>query len=168
MTLPGPGRRLGVDAGAARVGVALSDPDGLLASPVETIERRDLDDAQVAARIAQLASEAGATGVIVGLPQHLSGAEGAAAGRARELAHAIRDATSLPVRLVDERLSSVQAHAQLHRAGRREKTHRAVVDQVAAVLILQSALDRERATGRPAGQALGDPGSATGGPASAA
>ena len=148
------GRRLGVDVGQVRVGVAVCDPDGLLATPVETI-RRDAASASHIARIAALAEEYDALEIVVGLPRGLSGVEGAAAGAAREFARALA-ARVRPraVRLIDERLSTTDAHRALRDAGRDTRTHRAVVDQQAAVLILQLALDTERSTGSPAGEQL--------------
>ncbi|GAB2981852.1 Holliday junction resolvase RuvX [Actinotalea caeni] len=144
------GVRLGVDVGSVRIGVARSDPSGLLATPVETLRRTAADD-RVAA-IADLAREHEAIEVVVGLPRSLSGAHGRAAedvlAYATKLAQVVRP---IPVRVVDERLTTVTAHQALSRSGRSGRTHRSVVDQVAAVLILQTALDTERGTGRPAG-----------------
>ena len=151
------GVRLGVDVGTVRIGVAASDPDGLVATPVRTVaraadgpgERRPGDLVE----LAEIAADRSALVVYVGLPRHLSGAEGAASGAVRAycgaLAHAI---APVPVRLVDERLSTVTAHQVLHAAGRSGRRHRAVVDQAAAVVILQSAIDAERATGARVGE----------------
>lgn len=157
------GARLGVDVGKARVGLAGSDPDGLVATPVETIPRvldvpRGPDGTTPTAtadvaRIAAEAAERPAAVVYVGLPRHLSGSEGAATADAREFAGRLAAAVApVEVRLVDERMTTVTAHAQLRSAGRRTRTHRAVIDQAAAVIILQSALDVERATGMRAGE----------------
>lgn len=144
------GVRLGVDVGAVRVGLARSDADGLLATPVETVTGER--DAQLR-RIVEVVQELGAVGVVVGLPRQLSGAEGRAAAAAREYARLLaRACAPVPVRLVDERLTTVSAHQALHRSGRPGRQHRAVVDQVAAVMILQEALDQERRTGQPAGE----------------
>ncbi|MFC4555164.1 Holliday junction resolvase RuvX [Georgenia faecalis] len=145
------GVRLGVDVGTVRVGVARSDRSGLLATPVETLARRR--DGSELARLAELAREEEAIEIVVGLPRHLSGAEGSGALNAREYAGRIaRVCQPVPVRLVDERLTTVSAHQALHTAGRPGRRHREVVDQVAAVLILQSALDAERGTGEPVGE----------------
>lgn len=154
MTDQGPafarGARIGVDVGAVRVGLARSDADGLLATPVETVTGER--DAQVR-RIVEVVRELSAVGVVVGLPRQLSGAEGRAAAAAREYAQLLaRECAPVPVRLVDERLTTVSAHQALHRSGRPGRQHRAVVDQVAAVMILQAALDQERRTGQPAGE----------------
>lgn len=143
------GVRLGVDPGDARIGVASSDPSGILATPVETVTRGqgDLD------RLAALVEELGAVRVYVGLPRSMSGKEGPAAGKVRAFAREL--ATRLgpvPVRLCDERLSTVTAESQLRSQGRKGKKRRAVVDQAAAVVILQTALERERQTGTYAGE----------------
>jgi putative Holliday junction resolvase len=152
-----PGVRVGIDVGSVRVGVALSDPAGLLALPLETLRRDPSAKADVA-RIAHIVREHGATEVIVGLPLSLSGRQGPAAQLAVTYAHEVAGAVApVPVRLVDERLSTVGAHAQLHRAGVRSRARRDVVDQAAAVIILQSALDAERASGRPPGEGVTRP-----------
>lgn len=146
------GVRLGVDVGKARIGVARCDPDGLLAVPVETVPRTDAS----AARVAELAAELGAFEILVGLPISLGGAETASTADARALAFEIGVATGLPVRLVDERLSTVSAHAVLRDAGRSQKSSRKIVDQVAAVVLLQQAIDVEKSTGTPTGELLPD------------
>jgi len=144
------GARLGVDVGAVRVGVARSDLDALIATPVETVSG---DRAAQLRRIAAIAAQTEPVGIVVGLPRQLSGAEGRAAAAAREYAELLaRVCAPVPVRLVDERLTTVSAHQALHRSGRPGRRHRAVVDQVAAVMILQAALDQERRTGHPAGE----------------
>lgn len=145
------GVRLGIDPGDARIGVAATDPGGILATPVETVPRGEGD----LARIAKIAEEANAVLVYVGLPRSLSGGEGPAAGKVREFARALAVRVApCPVRLVDERLSTVTAEAVLRDRGRKGKRRRAVVDQAAAVVILQSAVDTERARGAAAGEAV--------------
>ena len=144
-----PGVRLGIDPGDARIGVARSDPSGFLASPVETVRRGKGD----LARIARIAREDEAVEVVVGLPRSLSGGEGPAAEKTREFAARLaRRVAPVPVRLVDERLTTVSAEAMLRDRGRKGQQRRAVVDQAAAVLILQHALDTERSTGTPPGE----------------
>lgn len=149
------GVRLGVDVGTVRVGVARSDPDALLATPVETLARGagDLD------RISELVVEYDAVAIVVGLPRSLSGDESHAANAARGYARAL--ATSLrargvniPVRLVDERMSTLTAEQAMRAAGRSARRQRTVVDQAAAVVILQHAMDSERATGLPPGETV--------------
>ncbi len=142
------GVRLGVDPGDARIGVARSDPSGVLATPVETV-RRGKGDLR---RIQRLLEEEGAVEVVMGLPRSLSGGEGPAAVKTRAFARRLaRRIAPVPVRLVDERLTTVSAEAML-RDQRKGAKRRAVVDQVAAVVILQQALDAERATGAPPGE----------------
>ncbi len=148
-----PGTRIGVDVGAARVGVARSDPAGALTVPVCTL-RRAPDGAELE-ELGRIVAEYAAIEIVVGLPLGLSGREGAAAAAARAYAAAIaRAIPGTPVRLVDERLTTVTAHRTLHAAGRDSRTHRSVVDQVAATLILEHALAIERSTGHPAGEPL--------------
>ncbi|WP_291811527.1 Holliday junction resolvase RuvX [Cellulomonas sp.] len=150
------GARLAVDVGTVRVGLAASDPDGMLATPVDTLARAAGKPSSAAADVARIADEArerGAQVVYVGLPRHLSGAEGSSAGVARAYAVALAHAVGpLQVRLVDERMSTVTAHHALQAAGRSGRRHRQVVDQAAAVVILQHALDVERSTGRRPGE----------------
>lgn len=142
--------RLGIDPGDARIGVARSDPSGMLATPVETV-RRGKGDVR---RIHQILTEENAVEVIVGLPRSLSGAEGPAAAKARAFALRLaRRLDPVPVRMVDERLTTVTATAML-RDQRKGAKQRAVIDQVAAVVILQQALDAERTSGLPPGELL--------------
>jgi len=145
------GVRLGIDPGDARVGVARSDPTGLLATPLETVRRGKGD----LARIARLVREQAAVEVVVGLPRSLSGGEGPAAGKVRDFAMRLAARIApVEVRLQDERLTTVSAEAMLRDRGKKGAGRRAVVDQAAAVLILQHALDTERATGRPPGETV--------------
>jgi len=137
------GRVLGVDVGTVRVGLAMSDPTGTLASPLETLRRAkngsDLD------RLAALVVEHEVTEVVVGEPVHLSGASGPsaqdAADYAQELADRIPD---VPVILIDERLSTVTAANHLREGGIDSRKQRPVIDQAAAVVILQQFLDSRR------------------------
>jgi putative Holliday junction resolvase len=141
---PGRGRRLGIDVGSVRIGVAASDPDGILATPVETV-RRDRSGKHVR-RLAELAAELEAVEVIVGLPRTLADRTGPSAVDAIELAETLaRRIAPTPVRLADERLTTVSAQRSLRAAGVRARQQRAVIDQAAAVAILQSWLDQRRA-----------------------
>lgn len=152
------GVRLGVDVGSVRVGVAASDPDGLIATPVETVPRdpASADDLAHLAHVAGIVAERAAAVVYVGLPRQLSGAEGSASATVRNYGGALARAVApVPVRLVDERMSTVTAHRAMHASGRPGRRHRQVVDQVAAVVILQAALDAERATGARGGELVG-------------
>ncbi len=151
MSLARRGVRLGIDVGKARVGVARSDPDGLLAVPVETVPRTDAS----VTRLREIAAEYEAIEVFVGLPVSLSGADTPSTTDAREFAAALAASLAeVPVRLVDERLSTVSAQGALRAAGRKTRESRSIVDQVAAVVLLQQALDVERRSGSPAGTAV--------------
>ena len=143
------GVRIGVDVGDVRIGVARSDPSGMIATPLETVARGggDLD------RLRAIVVEEEAVEVVVGLPRSLSGGEGPSAARVREFAAGLAEALSpVPVRLCDERLSTVSAEAVLRERGKKGQKRRAVVDQAAAVVILQNALETERGTGTAPGE----------------
>ena len=147
------GVRLGIDPGDARIGVARSDPSGFLATPVETVRRGKGDLARIAAILTEENAGSTVLEVVVGLPRSLSGREGPAAVKVREFAGALaRRLAPVPVRLVDERMTTVSAEAMLRDQGRKGGKRRAVVDQAAAVLILQHALDTERTTGNAPGE----------------
>lgn len=141
------GVRIGIDVGRARIGVARSDPDGLIATPVETVARNQA----AVTRITSIAAEHEATAIVVGLPVNMRGEDTASTRDARAFAAAVARESGIEVRLIDERLSTVTAHTALREAGRSQRKSRGVVDQVAAVILLQQALDIERATARPAG-----------------
>ncbi len=142
------GVRLGVDVGSVRIGVARCDPDGILATPVCTVPRGDGDLQQLAA----LAAEHDAVEVIVGLPVTLKGEQGPAAQAVTEFATSLSRFVEVPVRMVDERMSTAAAQRGLHAAGRDTRSSRSTIDQAAAVLIVQSAVDFEKSTGEPAGR----------------
>lgn len=144
------GIRLGIDVGKARIGVARSDLRGMLASPVETVPR-DLEGEGHVPRLVELIREHEAIEVLVGLPLALSGRETASTEDARRVAEQLDAASPAPVRLVDERLSTVSASAQLRASGRSPSRSRERIDQLAAVVILQNALDAERSHGRAPG-----------------
>jgi putative holliday junction resolvase len=137
------GRRLGIDVGAVRVGVAVCDPDGVLATPLVTVPR-DTSGGSDLRVIAGLVAEHDAVGVVVGLPRTLAGREGPAAEAARVFADALAGVLSVPVELSDERLTTVVATQQLRERGVKGRKQRAVVDQAAAVAILQGWLDAHR------------------------
>jgi putative Holliday junction resolvase len=146
------GIRLGVDVGSVRIGLAASDPDGILATPIRTLER-DLSSGADQVAIQAVVLERDVLEVVVGLPRSLSGGEGPAAEGARRYATTLAARLSpVPVRLVDERLTTIDAHRQLRDSGVPGRAQRAVVDQAAAVLILQAALDAEKSSGRPPGE----------------
>lgn len=140
-----PGVWLGVDVGTVRVGVAKSDPLGILASPLITLARDAATDRDIA-ELATLVRDLGAVGVVVGLPTTLAGREGSSAQMAREYGVALAAAIApVPVRHVDERLTTVSAQRKLHQNGvRGSRKTRAVIDQAAAVELLQHWLDTLR------------------------
>lgn len=146
-----PGSRVGVDVGDARIGIARSDPSGMLATPLETVRRGAGD----LARIRAVVEETEAVEVVVGLPRSLSGGEGPAAAKVRDFARRLAAAVDpVPVRLCDERLSTVTAESVLRGQGKKGQKRRAVVDQAAAVVILQHALDTERRSGSAPGETV--------------
>lgn len=143
-----PGVRLALDVGTARIGVARSDPHGILASPVETVKRVANSEEHVR-RILQLVVEHEPVEVLVGYPIALSGRETASTADAIELAEQLAEHVDVPVFLVDERLSTVTASAQLRSTGRSPSRSRDRIDQVAAVVILQQVLDANRSGRNP-------------------
>ena len=149
-----PGARLAFDVGKARVGVARCDADAILAVPVRTLRRdrygADLDEA------ADLVEEHAAIEVVVGLPRHMGGGSSSSTKDARRWARRLGELIApVPVRLVDERLTTVTAQQALHESGLRARQFRQVVDQASAVVILEHALETERRTGAPAGEPVG-------------
>ncbi|MFF1251642.1 Holliday junction resolvase RuvX [Pseudarthrobacter sp. NPDC058329] len=155
------GIKLGVDVGTVRVGVAICDRDSILATPYKTLDRNARKNSDVRV-IANLVQELGAVQVFVGLPRTMRGEEHASARMATEYAELLAAELSarslaVPVNLVDERLSSVTAHRNLHEAGMSSRNHRKVVDQVAAAGILQHALDMQKARGADVGRRVTAP-----------
>jgi putative holliday junction resolvase len=142
------GVRLALDWGDARIGVAACDPDGLLAYPLTTVRAGDTEIAELAALVA----ERQPIEVLVGLPRSLRGTDGPAALQARERAARLAATVQVPVRLVDERLTTVGATERLRAAGKRAREQRGSIDAAAATLILEHALALERAKGSPPGE----------------
>lgn len=138
-------RIMGLDVGDRRIGVAVSDPLGLTAQPVLTLtrtnRRQDLKSLQRLIRKYQCVA------IVVGNPLYMSGDQSPQAAKAQAFADLLRVETGLPVHLWDERLTTTEAHRHLHAAGRPGAEHKSVVDQVAAVLILESYLAAKAATG---------------------
>ncbi|WP_288791769.1 Holliday junction resolvase RuvX [uncultured Corynebacterium sp.] len=141
---PGSGRRLGIDVGTVRIGVASSDRDAKLATPLETVARvtgfKDRDGADID-RIIDIIDEYKIVEVVVGLPRDLKGHGSRSVKHAKEIAFRIRRRSGLPVRMADERLTTVAAAHALRASGVNERAGRSVIDQAAAVEILQSWLD---------------------------
>jgi putative holliday junction resolvase len=155
------GIKLGVDVGTVRVGVAICDRDEILATPLKTLDRNAKKNSDVRV-LAALAADRGAVQIFVGLPRTMKGEEHASARMATEYAQLLADeldrtGLDVPVHLVDERLSTVTAHRNLHEAGMSSKNHRKVVDQVAAAGILQHAIDMQKARGMDVGSRVSAP-----------
>jgi putative holliday junction resolvase len=146
-------RVLGVDYGQARIGLAISDELGMLAHPLETVSAKLIDAA--AKRIAQLARERDVAAVVVGLPRHMSGASGAATDEVNAFVAKLRPLLGCAVIMWDERLTTTAAHRALRDAGKKTRSTRGVVDQVAAQMILQGYLDSRQG---PGSGPLGSPG----------
>lgn len=141
---PGRGRRLGVDVGTVRIGVATSDPDGILATPVETVSR-DRKGGKHVRRLAELAADLAVVEVVVGLPRTLADRTGPSALDAIAVADALAARLDpIPVRLSDERLTTVTAQRALREAGVKARGQKSMIDQAAAVGILQTWLDQRR------------------------
>jgi len=136
-------RRLGIDHGTKRVGLALSDEEGWMAHARDTWKRDDAD--ALLERLAAFVEAEEVGEIVVGLPLHLDGHEGASARRARRFSERLEQRTGLPVVLWDERMTSAAAERSLRDAGVKAKDQKGLVDQVAAALLLQSYLDSLRA-----------------------
>ncbi|MEZ2389596.1 Holliday junction resolvase RuvX [bacterium RCC_150] len=155
------GIKLGVDVGTVRVGVAVCDREGILATPLKTVMRDPKRNSDVGVLVRQVA-ELGVVQVFVGLPRTMKGEERGSAVMAADYAQLLvaqlqRAGLDVPVNLVDERLSTVSAHRNLHEAGMSSKDHRKVVDQVAAAGILQHAIDMQKARGADVGRRVQAP-----------
>ena len=137
-------RILGIDVGEARIGLALSDELGMLAHPLETVQTKTGNPIKHVAAVVE--REKVAT-VVIGLPRNMSGTYGPAAEKAREFAAKLQQLSPCSVKFWDERLTTVAAQRQLHEAGRNAKNSREVIDQAAAVLILQGYLDSQAMLG---------------------
>lgn len=146
-----PGRKLGVDVGSVRVGVAVSDPGGVLATPLVTLRRDERDGSDIH-RLGELVEEYEVVEVVVGLPRTLANREGPAAEAARGYAAALGERLAVPVHLADERLSTVVVSRAMSARGLNTRKQRGVVDQAAAAAILQGWLDANRAAGGEAGE----------------
>lgn len=136
---------LSVDRGDVRTGLAVCDKFEMLASPVTVIQETDADS--LAAKISVFAKEQKAEAIVVGLPKNMDGTEGESACKCRDLAQKLSECTGLPVELRDERLTTVSAHNALNVTNVRGKKRKAVVDAVAAVMILQEYLDYRKLKG---------------------
>ena len=141
------GVRLACDVGKARIGIARSDPNGVLAVPLDAVKAGE----NSALLVRDIAVEYEAIEIIVGLPISMSGMLGAAAEYTHSWVEKLSAVTDIPIRLHDERLTTVQAQRGLHEAGRTTKSSRSVIDSASAVVLLQTCLDSERSSGIPMG-----------------
>jgi putative holliday junction resolvase len=148
------GVRLAFDWGDARIGVAACDPDGLLAYPVKAVRAGEDEIAELGGVVAEYEP----IEVLVGFPRSLSGGEGPAAAKVRERAARLAAVIGVPVRLVDERLTTVTASQRLREGGKRAKEQRELIDAAAAVAILEQALAFEQSQEKPAGELVSAPG----------
>ena len=135
------GRRIAFDFGDVRIGVAVSDPDSILATPLVTLKSSDKN---LAKEVAKIFNEIEPVAVYLGRPAHLSGQDGAATEKALHFAELLRGLIQIPIELIDERMSSVSAARQLREAGRSAKSSRDFIDMAAAVAILEFALEIEK------------------------
>ena len=133
-------RSLGIDLGDARVGVAVSDDLGMLAHPMDTIQ---VKAGRVMQRILEIAKEKETQTIVVGMPRNMDGSFGPAAVKAREFIEALKLETTCRVVPWDERLTTVSAQRSLHEAGKNARDQKAMIDQVAAQILLQSWLDSQ-------------------------
>jgi putative Holliday junction resolvase len=137
-------RLMGIDYGDKRIGIALSDETGILASGVETIRWNGRDPDYAVNRIAVLAAARGVTEIVIGMPRRTDGRPGASAEKAEMFAVALEERTELSVTRRDERYTTVIASRMMREAGRTQKDRNAIIDQIAAVVILQEVLDGRR------------------------
>lgn len=149
------GKRLAIDVGSVRIGLASCDADGILSSPLPALPR-SANTTDVISAITELVSEQQIIEVIVGDPVSMSGSITASTQDARQLAQEIAIAISVPVRLVDERLTTVSAQAKLRQSGKDSREAKSLIDSASAVEILEQALNTERATGNAPGVLAGD------------
>jgi len=149
------GRRLAIDVGKVRIGVAASDFHGILASGLATIQRTD-DQSQTVTALVKLVVEVEPIEIYVGLPISLSGANNESTKDAVGLARALAQEVTVSIRFIDERLSTVTATSALRASGRDSKSGRQIIDQIAATVILEQALDIEKLNGSVPGVALED------------
>jgi putative holliday junction resolvase len=145
------GRRIAFDFGQVRIGVAASDRSGILASPLLTLDASDPD---LALRISEIFVEVEPIYVFVGDPKHMSGDRGAKSEGALDFGRMLSTLAPCPVIMIDERLSTVGAMQNMRTSGHNTKSARSTIDEMAAVVILESAMEQERITGKVQGTTL--------------
>ena len=149
------GRRLAIDVGKVRIGVAASDFHAILASGLETVPRGD-DLETSLRRIVELVSEIDPIEIYVGLPVSMSGNHSASTNDALDFARQLSTLVQVDVRLIDERMTTVTAAGALKMSGRDSKSGRQIIDQIAATIILEQAIEQEKRTGEKPGKTMGD------------
>jgi putative Holliday junction resolvase len=149
------GRKLAIDVGRARLGIAISDPSGIISSPLDAVVRAD-EDNQTVQQILKIVVDNEVDEIFVGDPVSLSGEQTASTADARDFASVLQTACLVPVRLIDERLTTVSAARNLRDSGKDAKSSKGFIDSASAVVILESALQTVRVSGRAAGIAVGD------------
>ena len=149
------GKRLGIDVGSVRIGLASCDADGILASPLPALKRSS-DNEVLIVEIKNLVAELEIIDVVIGDPISMSGNITSSTSDARQLASEIAAAINIPVRLVDERLTTVSAQAKLRQSGKDTREAKTLIDSASAVEILEHALTTERSTGNAPGVLAGD------------
>ena len=135
------GRRIAFDYGDVRIGVAVSDPDAILSSPLTTLKATDKN---LSSQISQIITEIEPVTIYVGRPALLSGSDGSATDKALEFAALLATITQVPVEMIDERMSTISAARNLREAGRSAKESKDAIDMAAAVAILEFAIDIEK------------------------
>jgi putative Holliday junction resolvase len=149
------GRKLAIDIGRARLGIAISDLSGILSSPLDSV-RRIADDSEVIKEILKIVADNEVQEIYVGDPVSLSGEITSSTDDARNFSSLLQSTTAIPVRLIDERLTTVTAARNLRDSGKNAKTSKSLIDSASAVVILEAVLQVERVSGEAAGRSVGD------------
>jgi putative Holliday junction resolvase len=149
------GRKLAIDIGRARLGIAISDLSGILSSPLDSV-RRIADDSETIKEILKIVADNEVQEIYVGDPVSLSGEITTSTDDARNFASLLQSTTVLPVRLIDERLTTVTAARNLRDLGKNAKTSKSLIDSASAVVILEAVFQVERVSGEAAGRSVGD------------
>lgn len=149
------GRKLAIDIGRARLGIAISDLSGILSSPLDSV-RRIADDSETIKEILKIVADNEVQEIYVGDPVSLSGEITPSTDDARNFASVLQSTTAIPVRLIDERLTTVTAARNLRDSGKNAKTSKSLIDSASAVVILEAVLQVERVSGEAAGRSVGD------------
>jgi putative Holliday junction resolvase len=149
------GRKLAIDIGRARLGIAISDLSGILSSPLDSV-RRIADDSETIQEILKIVADNEVQEIYVGDPVSLSGEITPSTDDARNFASLLQSTTAIPVRLIDERLTTVTAARNLRDSGKNAKTSKSLIDSASAVVILEAVFQVERVSGEAAGRSVGD------------